>query len=77
MELVSEIGRRLTEVSHEPRSTTFLGQRLDVLFDNNNKNNKATHWVLGRCTTWDVTVTDTVAASYLSATSACTAWLSS
>jgi len=24
MELVSEIGRRLTEVSHEPRSTSFL-----------------------------------------------------
>jgi len=28
-------------------------------------------WKEGRCATWDVTVTDTVAASYLSATSAC------
>jgi len=30
-----------------------------------------TRWKEGRCVTWDVTVTDTVAASYLSATSAC------
>jgi len=30
-----------------------------------------TPWKEGRCATWDVTVTDTVAASYLSATSAC------
>jgi len=30
-----------------------------------------TTWKEGRCATWDVTVTDTVAASYLSATSAC------
>jgi len=30
-----------------------------------------TPWKEGRCVTWDVTVTDTVAASYLSATSAC------
>jgi len=30
-----------------------------------------TPWKDGRCATWDVTVTDTVAASYLNATSAC------
>ncbi len=30
-----------------------------------------TPWKEGRCATWDVTVTDTVAASYLNATSAC------
>jgi len=30
LELVSEIGRRLSEVSHEPRSTSFLCQRLAV-----------------------------------------------
>jgi len=30
-----------------------------------------TPWKEGRCATWDVTVIDTVAASYLSATSAC------
>jgi len=27
LELVSEIGRRLTSTTHEPRSTTFLRQR--------------------------------------------------
>jgi len=30
MELVAEIGRRLTEVSHERRSTLFMRQRLAV-----------------------------------------------
>jgi len=30
MELVSEIGRQLSEVSHEPRSTSFLRQRFAV-----------------------------------------------
>jgi len=29
-ELVSEIGRRLTSTTHEPRSTTFLHQRISV-----------------------------------------------
>jgi len=30
MELVSEMGRRLSEISHEPWSTLFLRQRLAV-----------------------------------------------
>jgi len=30
LELVSEIGRRLTSTTHEPRSTTFLRQRISV-----------------------------------------------
>jgi len=37
MELVSEIGRRLTEVSHEPRSTLFLRQRLAVAVQRGNE----------------------------------------
>jgi len=36
MELVSEIGRRLIEVSHEPRSTLFLRQRLAVAVQRGN-----------------------------------------
>jgi len=36
MELVSEIGRRFTEVSHEPRSTLFLRQRLAVAVQRGN-----------------------------------------
>jgi len=36
MELVSEFGRRLSEVSHEPRSTSFLRQRLAVAFKRGN-----------------------------------------
>jgi len=36
MELVSEIGRRLTEVSHEPRPTSFLRQRLAVAVQRGN-----------------------------------------
>jgi len=36
MELVSEIGRRLTEVSHEPWSTMFLRQRLAVAVQRGN-----------------------------------------
>jgi len=36
MELVSEIGRRLTEVSHEPRSTSFLRQGLAVAVQRGN-----------------------------------------
>jgi len=36
MELVSEIGRRLTEVSHEPRSTLFLRQQLAVAVQRGN-----------------------------------------
>jgi len=31
-----EIGRRLTEVSHKPRSTTFLRQRLAVAVQRGN-----------------------------------------
>jgi len=34
MELVSEIARRLSEVSHEPRSTSFLRQLLAVALFN-------------------------------------------
>jgi len=30
LELVSEIGRRLTSMTHEPRSTTFFRQRISV-----------------------------------------------
>jgi len=36
MELVSEIGRRLSEVSHEPWSTSFLRQRLAVAVQRGN-----------------------------------------
>jgi len=36
MELVSEIGRRLNEVSHEPRSTSFLRHRLAVAVQRGN-----------------------------------------
>jgi len=36
MELVLEIGRRLSEVSHEPRSTSFLRQRLAVAVQRGN-----------------------------------------
>jgi len=36
MELVLEIGRRLTEVSHEPRSALFLRQRLTVAVQRGN-----------------------------------------
>jgi len=36
MELVSEIGRRLSEVSHEPLSTLFLRQRLAVAVQRGN-----------------------------------------
>jgi hypothetical protein len=36
MELVSEIGRRIAEVSHEPRSTSFLRQRLAVAVQRGN-----------------------------------------
>jgi len=36
MEIVSEIGRRLLEVSHEPRSTLFLRQRLAVAVQRGN-----------------------------------------
>jgi len=37
MELVSEIGRRLSIVSHEPRSTSFLRQRLAVAVQRGNE----------------------------------------
>lgn len=30
MDLVSEIGRRIVEVGHEPRTTSFLRQRILV-----------------------------------------------
>jgi len=30
LELVSEIGRRLTSTTHEPRSTTFIRQRISM-----------------------------------------------
>ena len=36
MELVSEIGRRIAEVSHEPRSTQFLRQRIAVAVQRGN-----------------------------------------
>jgi len=36
MELVSEIGRRLSEVNHEPQSTSLLRQRLAVAVQRGN-----------------------------------------
>ena len=35
-ELVAEIGRRIAEVSHEPRSTSFLRQRISVAVQRGN-----------------------------------------
>jgi hypothetical protein len=36
MELVTEIGRRIAEVNHDPRSTSFLRQRISVAVQRGN-----------------------------------------
>jgi hypothetical protein len=36
LRLVNEIGRRIAEVSHEPRSTAFLRQRISVAVQRGN-----------------------------------------
>ena len=36
MELVTEIGRRIAEVNHDPRSISFLRQRISVVFQRGN-----------------------------------------